>query len=53
MNRFEISIPEGETQVIRLNELSKPELQQLLDIALEYENYEMCAHLKKYMDLLK
>lgn len=43
---------EGRTEVIKLNELSKSELEHMIEIALEFENYKMCSHLKKYIDLL-
>jgi hypothetical protein len=52
MKHFEIVLEGGEDKVINLKELPKDELQKMLDIALEFENYEMCAHLKKYIDLL-
>ena len=48
MKHFEIVLEGGEDKVINLKELPKDELQKMLDIALEFENYEMCAHLKKY-----
>jgi hypothetical protein len=51
MKTIEISL-EGRTEEIRLNELSKVELEHMLEIALDFENYEMCSHLKKYIDLL-
>lgn len=51
MKQFEI-ILEGGEEIINLKELSKDELQKMLDIALEFENYEMCGHLKKYIDLI-
>lgn len=38
--------------VIKLNELNRSELENMIEIALEFENYEMCTHLKKYIDLL-
>jgi len=41
---------EGRVEEIRLDKLSKSELQRMLNIALEFENYEMCAHLKKFID---
>ena len=52
MKYFEISLEGGEDQVIHLNELPKDKLQEMLEMALEFENYEMCAHLKKYIDKL-
>lgn len=48
-NKFEIILEGGEDVVIHLNKLSKDELQNMINIALEFENYEMCAHLKKYI----
>ena len=51
MKNIEISL-EGRTEEINLNELSKVELEHMLEIALDFENYEMCSHLKKYIDLL-
>jgi hypothetical protein len=51
MNKFEV-ILDGKEEVIHLNKLNKDELQNMINIALEFENYEMCAHLKKYIDLL-
>ena len=51
MKKIEISL-EGRTEEIRLNNLNKSELEHMLKIALEFENYEMCSHLKKYIDLL-
>jgi len=52
MKHFEIILEGGKDKVINLKELPKDELQKMLDIALEFENYEMCDHLKKYIDLL-
>ncbi len=52
MKYFEIILEGGEDEVINLKELPKDELQKMLNIALEFENYEMCTHLKKYIDLL-
>ena len=43
---------EGRIEEIKLNELSKFELEHMIEIAVEFENYEMCFHLKKYIDLL-
>lgn len=51
MRKYEIKLEGGEVE-IHLNELPKEELQRLLDGALEFENYELCAHLKKYIDKL-
>jgi hypothetical protein len=52
MKYFEIVLEGGEDEVIDLKELPKDKLQEMLVISLEFENYEMCAHLKKYIDLL-
>jgi hypothetical protein len=49
MNKFEI-ILEAKEEEINLKKLPKKELQNLIEIALEYENYEMCAYLKKIID---
>jgi hypothetical protein len=51
MKNIEITL-EGRTAEIKLNELSKSELEHMIEIAIEFENYEMCSHLKKYIDLL-
>jgi hypothetical protein len=48
---FEI-ILEGEDIEINLTKLPKKELKRMLSISLDFENYEMCAHIKKYIDLL-
>lgn len=45
MKIIEISL-EGRTEEIKLNELSKNELEHMLEIAIDFENYEMCSHLK-------
>ena len=52
MKYFEIVLEGDGYEVINLKELPKDKLQEMLYIALEFENYEMCAHLKKYIDLL-
>lgn len=52
MKYFEIILEGGKDESINLNELPKEELQKMLNLSLEFENYEMCAHLKKYIDLL-
>jgi hypothetical protein len=41
MKYFEIVLEGGEDEVINLKELPKDELQKMLNIALEFENYEM------------
>jgi len=51
MKVFEIKL-EGKEEVIHLNKLTKDELQNMINISLRCENYEMCAHLKKFIDLL-
>jgi hypothetical protein len=51
MKNIEITI-EGRTEEIKLNELNKSELEHMIEISIEFENYEMCSHLKKYIDLL-
>ena len=51
MKNLEITL-EGRTEEIKLNELSKSELEHILELAIEFENYEMCSHLKKFIDLL-
>jgi len=51
MIKYEIKL-EGSTKEINLKNLSKVELESMLEMALEFENYEMCAHLKKFIDKL-
>lgn len=48
-NSLSITLDES-VKEIDLNKLSKEELQSMIYTALEFENYEMCAHLKKFMD---
>jgi hypothetical protein len=50
MKYFEMTLKGGEYKEINLKELPKDRLQEMLNMALEFENYEMCAHLKKYID---
>lgn len=50
MTKYEISLPGGETSVINLDELSKEKLQEMLEIATDVENYEICKVLQKYID---
>ena len=52
MKKYEISL-EGRTEEIKLKELSKSELQHMIEIAIDFENYEMCSHLKKYLQRLR
>lgn len=47
MKKFEISL-EGRTEEIRLNELNKSELEHMLEIALEFENYDNGRQGKPY-----
>lgn len=51
-NSLSITLEESVKEIDRknLNNLNKEELQSMIDKALEFENYEMCAHLKKFMD---
>jgi len=48
-NSLTISLEES-VKEIDLRKLSKEELQGMIDKALEVENYEMCAHLQKFID---
>ena len=50
MTKYEISLPAGETEVIKLDKLSREKLQEMLEIATDVENYEMCEVLQKYID---
>lgn len=43
-------ILEGRTEVINLNTLNNSELEHMIQIALEFENYEMRAHLHKFLN---
>lgn len=52
MKTLEIKL-DGKTEEIKLNELSKSELEHMIEIALVFENYEMCSHLKKIHKFIK
>ncbi len=39
---------EGREEVIELAKLRNSEILNMIDIALEFENYEMCANLERF-----
>jgi len=39
---------EASTEIIDLTKISNDEIDKMIEIACEFENYEMCAHLLKF-----
>jgi hypothetical protein len=47
MKHVVVSLSGGREEVINLRELDKTKLEEMIQIALEFENYEMCCIIQK------
>ena len=45
-----VSLSGGREEVINLRELDKTKLEEMIQIALEFENYEMCCIIQKIIN---
>ncbi len=45
---YEIKL-DGSVEKIELKKIGNDRLQEMINMAITFENYELCSHLKKYI----